>query len=211
MKPGPADPRFPLRNIAMIGAIVEPLAWLIMGEEDSDRRDMARAQAGEKDALGALYDRHAGLMLAVGSRMLGNRREAEDVVHDVFVEIWRRSGDYDPSRASVKSWFLMRMRSRCLDRLKSPRRRHAESFDAGHEANASAAPQESAKDTSVLHDALMALPGDQRQVLILGYFEGLSSSEIAERMGIPIGTVKSRVAAAMRRLRSSLRSEEALQ
>ena len=77
------------------------------------------AAAGDRDCLAALYDRYAPALLAIGRRILGDRREAEDLLHDVFIEVWRQAGDYDESRGSVRAWLLMRMRSRALDRRKA--------------------------------------------------------------------------------------------
>src|ERR1700760_2526308 len=77
------------------------------------------AAAGDRDCLAGLYDRYAPALLAIGRRILGDRREAEDLLHDVFIEVWRQAGDYDESRGSVRAWLLMRMRSRALDRRKS--------------------------------------------------------------------------------------------
>ena len=123
----------------------------------------------------------------------------------MFVEVWRRAGDYDPERGSVASWLRVRMRSRALDRVRSPARRRSQPLEAAsepmHEADA-----ERAADGASLRAALGELPSEQRAVLWLGYFEGLSSSEIAEREGIPLGTVKSRAAAAMAKLRAHLRA-----
>jgi RNA polymerase sigma-70 factor, ECF subfamily len=174
---------------------------------DADIEVLRSLASGDKQALGVLYDRHSGIMLALGLRIVGVKREAEDLLHDVFLEAWRHAGDYDPRRGSVKTWLLLRMRSRCLDRVRS----HGFSRHAGVEALES----EPAKHGSVERadrrlDGLRAralldsLPPSQREVLELGYFEGLSFSEIATRLDIPIGTVKSRVSAAMTKLREDL-------
>jgi RNA polymerase sigma-70 factor (ECF subfamily) len=170
--------------------------------------ELVQAMArGDSNALGVLYDRYAPLMLALSERIVGRGSEGEDLVQEVFLEAWRRSASYDASRASVKAWLLLRMRSRCLDHKKSARvSRRAQGSDgawldelADAEAEPSLAP-----DRARVREVLLALPAEQRAVLLLGYFEGLSSSEMAERLGIPIGTVKSRAAAALSALRASL-------
>jgi RNA polymerase sigma-70 factor (ECF subfamily) len=162
---------------------------------------------GDNAALALLYDRYAGSMLALSRRIVGRGAEAEDVVHDVFLEAWRHAADYDASRGSVKSWLLLRTRSRSLDVQKSARvSKQASSLDdawlaelGDPSADAAAAP-----DQLRIRRVLVLLPHEQREVLLLGYFEGLSSSEIAARVGVPLGTVKSRVAAALSALRAAL-------
>lgn len=167
------------------------------------------AAAGNRDCLAALYDRYAPALLAIGRRILGDRREAEDLLHDVFIEVWRQAGDYDESRGSVRAWLLMRMRSRALDRRKSAaisKRADLPAPDAVADAHGDANGEDPAlgPDRQAVRRALAQLPAEQRQVLELGYFEGLSSSEIAERVRAPIGTVKSRVAAALSKLRAAV-------
>ena len=162
---------------------------------------------GDATALAALYDRHAQLMLCLARRIVVGKSEAEDIVHDVFVEAWRRAADYDPNRGSVKAWLLLRTRSRAIDLRKSAG--FARTVPTGDGeflarlADPRAADSE-APDRARLRQLLSGLNDEQREVLFLGYFEGLSSSEIATRIGVPIGTVKSRVAAALGALRLAL-------
>lgn len=181
------------------------ILWTVSTEVLADDALIVQVARGDRSALSALYDRHVGVMSALATRILGDARDAEDLIHDVFVEVWQRAGDFDPSRGSVKTWLLVRVRSRCLDRKKSPavkRRRAMPADDAlGADTRDHA---EASLDGQRLRAALDTLPPDQRGVLVLGYFEGLSSSEIAERLDIPIGTVKSRVSAAMSKLRERL-------
>jgi RNA polymerase sigma-70 factor (ECF subfamily) len=172
--------------------------------EQGDVALMNGLVAGDRDCLATLYDRYASVLLATACRILGDRREAEDLLHDVFLEAWQKAPDYDASRGTVRAWLLMRLRSRALDRRKAAvfsRRSDAPPPDADDPGleDPSLAP-----DRELVRQALGELPDDQRQVLELGYFEGLSSSEIAERVRAPIGTVKSRVAAALAKLRSGL-------
>ena len=167
------------------------------------------AADGDRDCLAGLYDRYSPALLAIGRRILGDRREAEDLLHDVFLEVWRQASDYDEARGSVRAWLLMRMRSRALDRRKAAvfsRRADLPPSDSVAEPPASEDPALGA-DRDVVRRALASLPNEQRLVLELGYFEGLSSSEIAERVSAPIGTVKSRVAAALSKLRAGIVGE----
>jgi RNA polymerase sigma-70 factor (ECF subfamily) len=179
------------------------------GDARSDAALVLAIAAGDRQALAALYDRYAGLLLGVGVRVLRSRGEAEDIVHDVFLEVWRRAHTYEPQRASVRAWLLLMMRCRALDRRKS----HAFALATQLERDPRVAPiSESppvALDRARVVAALEALPEPQRTVLLLGYFEGLSSSEIAVRIGAPVGTVKSRIAGALRALRERLSSGHA--
>lgn len=170
--------------------------------------ELVRASAnGDTAALAALYDRHAPLMLGLARRIIGGRPEAEDVVHDVFVEAWRHAADYDEQRGSVKAWLLLRTRSRAIDFRKSAGVARTVPVGDGAWLSLLADPRGSdseAPDRARLRRLVSGLNSEQREVLLLGYFEGLSSSEIALRVGIPIGTVKSRVAAALGALRLAL-------
>ena len=187
---------------------------LVNGEShsapDPSSTDEALVRAianGDTRALAALYDRHAPLMLGLARRIVGGKPEAEDIVHDVFVEAWRRAGDYDESRGSVKAWLLLRTRSRAIDFRKSAG--VARTVPTGDSAWLASlidprGDDSEAPDRARVRRVLSALSAEQQEVLVLGYFEGLSSSEIATQVGIPIGTVKSRVAAALSALRQAL-------
>jgi RNA polymerase sigma-70 factor (ECF subfamily) len=166
---------------------------------------VAQMAAGDREALARLYERHASLLLGLAIRIVRERREAEDLLHDVFLEAWRAAKDFDPSRGRVRTWLAIRMRSRALDLLKSSRvSRNA--GDAGLElllAEGEPGPASSA-DHARVRTAMAELSPEQRKVLELAYFEGLSCPEISERMGIPVGTVKSRTAAGLARLRTGM-------
>ena len=162
---------------------------------------------GDTQALARLYDRHAPLMLGLARRIVFGKPEAEDIVHDVFIEAWRRAADYDENRGSVKAWLLLRTRSRAIDFRKSAGVARTAPVGDGAWLSALVDPrgdESEAPDRERLRRVVAALNMEQREVLLLGYFEGLSSSEIATRLGIPIGTVKSRVAAALSALRLAL-------
>ncbi|MFZ5890372.1 MAG: sigma-70 family RNA polymerase sigma factor [Myxococcota bacterium] len=191
----------------MVHAVAGPSASTAEQPEVTDAELVAAMARGDAGALGALYDRYAPIVLALVERIAARGPEAEDLVHDVFLEAWRRSADYDAARGSVKSWLLLRARSRALDYRKSARvARRAGGSDSAwlDELSDLSAEPSLAPDQARLREVLVRLPNEQRTVLLLGYFEGLSSSEIAERVGIPLGTVKSRVAAALASLRQAL-------
>ena len=172
-----------------------------------DRALVAAIAGGDREALATLYDRHAAQMLAVARRVLGGRLDAEDLLHDVFLEAWSKASSYDSKRGSVRAWLLIRVRSRAIDRLRARRtvRGHAQ-----NEARIAAPLEVVSRDPSALVDGaralevLSTLPTEQRFVVELAYFEGLTLREIGERRGCPTGTVKSRMAAAIERLRRGL-------
>jgi RNA polymerase sigma-70 factor (ECF subfamily) len=192
----------PTMTVATRFGIVHAAA--VRGVSDADIDVLRRIAGGEKEALGVLYDRHAGVMLALGVRIIGVRRDAEDLLHDVFLEAWRHAGDYDPRRGSVKTWLLLRMRSRCLDRVRSHAFSRTDALASEPMRSGVADKVERHLDGARAKALLDKLPAGQREVLELGYFQGLSFSEIADALGIPIGTVKSRVSAAMIKLREDL-------
>ena len=170
---------------------------------DDDIACIFRVAGGDQAALGELYDRHGAALLALGARVLRDRHEAEDLLHDVFVEVWQKAATYDPARGSVRAWLAIRMRSRALDRVRAPLRTRARAIGDDLDRIASVPPVESTDASSVLRK-LASLPPEQQSVLLLGYFDGQSCSEIAESEGVPVGTVKSRMAAALSKLRAQL-------
>jgi RNA polymerase sigma-70 factor (ECF subfamily) len=172
---------------------------------------MRAIAAGDRAALGRLYDEYADRLMALARRLLRSEREAEDLVHDVFLEVWRHAGEYAPERGSARAWLVVRLRSRAIDRLKSTGYSRVTCVDdAALERSVTSqqpppsAPQFDFEGERVRH-AVEALPPDQRAVLELSYFEGLSLAEAAVRLGVPLGTIKSRLARALMRLREELR------
>jgi RNA polymerase sigma-70 factor (ECF subfamily) len=172
-----------------------------------------RMVAGEAEALAELYDRFAPLMLAVARRILGGAGDAEEVLQEAFLQAWNQAERYDPGRSSVSTWLVLIARTRALDRLRSRGAR-----DRAAQASAAEPPPpdtSSRLDEHVLHrerrrrvrEALAAIPAEQRRVLELAFYEGLSQSEIATRTGTPLGTVKTRALLGMKKLRQALRSE----
>lgn len=173
---------------------------------DEDHACLLALARGDQKALAQLYDRYGGLLMAVGVRILADRREVEDLLHDVFMEVWRQAKTYNPARGSVRAWLALRMRSRALDRVRAAGRSKVVLSDAPEAPDWPAEGSDPAErvDGRTVRAALAELPDEQRAVLELGYFGGLSSSEIAAELGIPIGTVKSRVARGLAQLRVGL-------
>lgn len=176
---------------------------------------MEAVGAGDRRAISDLYDRHAASMLGLAMRILRDRSDAEDLVHDVFLEAWKRSTSYSAQQGSLRNWLLTRVRSRAIDRLRSLNvvRRHAHMERVTRQDDPAAAQTD---DASTMPDgrraraAVAALPEPQRVVLELAYFEGLSCAEIAQRCETPLGTVKSRLLAGMRSLRRRFDDQEAV-
>jgi RNA polymerase sigma-70 factor (ECF subfamily) len=179
----------------------------------SDEALLVAIARGDRRALKRLYERLAGQALAVALRVLRSRGEAEEIVQDVFVEVWQKAGRYDPARGSPRTWVLAIVRNRSIDLVRSRQVEDRTTSEAGVQPDApTASPLEEVEARQVrerIRQALSSLPPEQRRTLELAYFEGLSQSEIAERLSDPIGTVKSRIALAMRKLLASLGDWEA--
>jgi RNA polymerase sigma-70 factor (ECF subfamily) len=178
------------------------------GLEDAEL--VAAVTRGDKNALARIYDRHAGLLLALGLRILSDRTLAEDVLHDVFLEAWHHAAEFDPARGTVRAWLVTRMRSRSLDRRASATRQRRLADEMKQQAGepAPGAPGASV-DGERVRTQVAGLPPELSEVIEMAYFEGLSSSDMAVRLGIPIGTVKSRTARALAALREGLAAREA--
>jgi RNA polymerase sigma-70 factor (ECF subfamily) len=140
-------------------------------------------------------------MYALSLRILGDEREAQDLLHDVFLEVWERATDYEPGRGKVRTWLLIRTRSRALDRKGSARisRRAPAESDPRLDSHMATAPERLA-----VRAALSELPQDVRQVLELSYFAGMTAPEIAARVEAPEGTIRSRLARGLRMLEELL-------
>lgn len=169
----------------------------------TDAELVARAAAGDAEGLGELFDRHAGRMKSLALRIVRNPEDAEDVVQEVFVQAWRQAERFDARRGNVVAWLSIMTRSRALDRWRrlATRRETAvtEAYPLEAPPSAGDAPTSWAART-----ALLDLPEDQRGPLELAYWEGLSQSEIAERLGVPLGTIKTRMRLGLKRLRDVL-------
>lgn len=171
---------------------------------------VARAARADASALRGLFERHAGRALAVALRILRSRAEAEEVVQETFLEIWRRAREYDAARGGVTGWILTICRTRAIDRVRAraSATRVAGAAAAEPEAPAAASPLEEIEqrqERERVQAALTTLPVEQRKVIELAYFEGLSQTQIAERTGDALGTVKTRVRLAIDKLAALLR------
>ena len=172
---------------------------------------IARVGRGDADALAVLYDRHAPRVLGLTTRILGDPDEAEDVLQEIFLHVWRNSRQFDETRGSAVTWLLILARSRAIDRLRSLRRRGKDrhvpiedhAIASGEDLEQGAA---SSQEGAVVRRALADLPPDQRRALELAYFDGYTQSEIARMTGAPLGTVKTRLRQGMMKLRDGYRA-----
>jgi RNA polymerase sigma-70 factor (ECF subfamily) len=177
-------------------------------EEARDRRwreYLDRAGRGEPQALADLYDESNRLIFSIASRILGNPEDAEEITIDVYTYVWRSAAQFDSARGSVATWLVMLTRSRAIDRLRTLNTR-GDPSGANWTGNLLAIPIASSSDDSDLSRvfvvrALQQLEPGDRQMLDLLFYSGLSHSELAIRLETPLGTVKSRVRAALGRLR----------
>lgn len=166
---------------------------------------MARARTGDVAAFGELYDRHAPQVLRVARLLLGSNSDADDLLHDVFLEAWQSVRAYDPSRASVLTWLLVRTRSRAHDRRARRRRELLARRTLLAEGVAPPSPPMAAEHMLATRAALQELPSPLRATAELMYVAGLTAPEIAEHTGVAEGTIRSRAARALERLARALR------
>lgn len=170
---------------------------------------LGRVQSRETGALGELYDLTGQRLFALATAILRNREDAEEVVCDVFTQVWNEPARYEPGRASVLGWLLMMCRSRSLDRLR--RQRHSAQSVAIDVADGVADPTPGPDDLLSLieqgtrvHDALRRLPAERRELVSLAFLRGLSHQDIADLKGLPLGTVKSHVRRSLQELRARI-------
>ena len=173
---------------------------------------IARIAEGDRDAFSRFYDAFAGTAFGLIRRVLRDPAPSEEVLQDVFWQVWRDAPQYDARRGTPAAWVLMRAKARAIDKLRSIRRRGqtfvmpvneeiARSDDGAPTAATTLA------DRGLVEDALARLPDAQRRVIELAFFEGLTQTEIAARLGEPLGTVKTRARLGLERLRAVLRAE----
>ncbi len=163
---------------------------------------------GDESALAALYDRYRLILFGLIQRILHSRAEAEDVLQEVFLQAWQKAANFDESRGRPFTWLVTLARSRAIDRLRSLGARDRLATASAREATEEVADAVDdailSEQSEIVRDALKELPEDQRQVLLLAYFEGFTQSEIAGRLGSPLGTVKTRMRSGMIKLRELL-------
>ena len=181
-----------------------------------DLESLRRFVSGDQGAAAGLYDRHARALYSLILRIVGDEGEAEDVLQEVFVQAFRQAGRYDSSRGAVAAWLLMMARSRAIDRVRARRARVEgrtgevtvlnDLPDSQPDASSAMLDEEQMR---LVREALAGLPLLQRMAIELAYYEGLSHTEIAERLEQPLGTVKTRIRLGLLKLREALTEGEA--
>jgi RNA polymerase sigma-70 factor (ECF subfamily) len=169
---------------------------------------------GDRAAFERFYDAYAALAFGLIRRILRDREAAQEVLQEVFWQVWQDAPSYDPSRGSPEAWLVMRARTRAIDKLRSIRRRE-QTFVAPVDERVAAAPATrgdnpalAAEDRGLAQGALEQLPGPQRRAIELAFLEGLTQSEIAARLGEPLGTVKTRIRLGLERLRAAFKVDD---
>src|SRR5215211_7736761 len=176
--------------------------YLLYADEDL----MPLVEVGDPEAFAALYDRHGRMAYSLAYRMMGEKQEAEDVVQEAFVKVWRSAGGYRVGRGSVRTWILSIVHNRGIDQLRS-RARRGRMQDKVEASATTSEPSEAFAETwknaqqEQVREALNTLPHEQLKILELSYFSGHTHAEIAERLGLPLGTVKGRMRLGLQKLR----------
>lgn len=179
--------------------------------QNNDVELLKAISRGDEKALGEIYDRYRVILFGLLMRILNNREEAEDVLQEVFLQVWRKATDFDENRGRPFTWLVTLARSRGIDRLRSLAARErvavAGTRDESEMVSDAAADAFRSEQRGLVSSALSQLPEEQQRPLMLAYFDGLTQSEIATRLDAPLGTVKTRMRTGMLKLRELLASQ----
>jgi RNA polymerase sigma factor (sigma-70 family) len=174
----------------------------------SDEALVALVARGDEDALAELYDRVSRIAYGLALRVLRDERHAEDAVQEAFLQVWRSAATFRAERAKASTWILTLVHRRAVDLVRREERRQADPLTEDTELAQASEPTEEAAwlrfERERVQSALRQLPDVQREALELAYYGGFSQSELAERLGVPLGTIKSRMFAGLARLRELL-------
>jgi len=177
---------------------------------------LRRIALGDRESFEQLYDRYSGALFSTAYRILNQQEAAEDLLQEVFVQIWEKASLYDPSRGRPLTWAITLTRNRAIDRIRSTQRRQKLSEEiereaeiADYQTDKSTAEEVSLSERNrIVHGAVMQLPPEQRRAIELAFFSGLTQTEITEQLQEPLGTVKARIRRGMMKLRDLLKEEQ---
>jgi len=179
-------------------------------ELEVEIRLLQKVGEGDRQSFEALYDKFSGVLFSTAYKVLNNSQDAQDVLQDVFVQIWEKAGLYDSARGKPLTWAMTMTRNKAIDRLRSAQRRTRLKGEAEKEADISneewasdASDEVSALERSgAVRDAVMLLSKDQREAIEMAFFRGLTQNEIADALDQPLGTVKARIRRGMMKLKT---------
>jgi len=182
-------------------------ASLLASKAAEDSALLAKVEQGDQEAMAALFDRYSGIVYSVALRVLRDTGQAEDVMQDIFIQIWKKPGAFVSGRGSLGAWLVVVTRNRAIDSLR--RRRPTDSVEDVVLASSTDLASEAERNSLIekVRVYLHQLPPEQRKSVEMAYFEGLSHSEIAEKTGDPLGTVKTRIRLALITLRKAMKDE----
>jgi RNA polymerase sigma-70 factor, ECF subfamily len=184
--------------------------YLLYADEDL----MPLVEVGDAEAFAALYDRHGRMAYSLAYRMMGEKQEAEDVVQEAFIKVWRSAGGYRVGRGSVRTWILSIVHNSGIDQIRSHARR-GRMQDKVEASAPTSEPSEAFAETwrntqqEQVREALNTLPQEQLKILELAYFSGYTHVEIAERLELPLGTVKGRMRLGLQKIRGFFQARDA--
>ncbi len=185
--------------------------YLILADEDL----ISLVETGDAEAFATLYERHSRAAYSLAYRMMGERQASEDLTQDAFIKVWRGAGSYRSERGSVRTWILSIVHNRGIDQLRShaSRRRTQDKIEA---SAARSQPSDAFAETwrnaqrEQVREALSTLPEEQLKILELAYFSGYTHVEIADLLGLPLGTVKGRMRLGLKKIRTYFESKAAV-
>jgi RNA polymerase sigma-70 factor, ECF subfamily len=198
-----------------------PIGWALLTKFETMMEDMEESQtellrriaAQDRDALTEFYDQTARPLFSMACRMLGNVPDAEEVIQDVFVQIWTKAAKFDAEKGQPFHWVLALTRNRCIDGLRARQRRSRvlDDMNGGRALDQAVEPAPlnaplMENDIAVIQSVVNNLPKDQRQAIEMAFFGGLTHQEIAESLNEPLGTIKARIRRGMLKLREALRT-----
>jgi RNA polymerase sigma-70 factor (ECF subfamily) len=181
---------------------------------DAEIELLGRVGRGDRTSFGELYERFSGVLFSTAYRVLNNQEAAEDVIQEVFLQIWEKAPLYDPARGKPLTWAVTLTRNRAIDRLRSAQRRgrlrddlerEAQTFEQFDDRDSFEA-VDSVEKGRLVREAMKKISSEQRESLELAFFSGLTQTEIADQLREPLGTIKARIRRGMIRLRSLLES-----